>query len=318
MRDGIKKVHLIIDISYLYHRHIYSVRSGARRKLSAIVDGQLVDTTMIYFTLQDLEAIRKRWLTACDELVVSICFDSKSDRKDENKEYKSKRNSLTEDDFNCMRNIQEIVTNIGYNVYKAQGMEADDLVTSLVSKYKDDFDFTVIYTPDSDLLVNLGEKVGLMRYKTSLAKLAKGKDVMDKAHLAIGVNNYSIFMSDEWGCWAPYNVTMLYKCTVGDSSDNVPGIKGFGPAAFDGYLKYLTTQLGVTSEQFAEMNKAENVEEILKRSAEYFGEFKLQQALEALELVKFRQVDVGKPEKRDSNESRNTEYGRYSMVSLFS
>ncbi len=309
-------MHLIVDISYLYHRHLYSVRSGKRRALRAVVDGQLMDTTMIYFTLMDLEAIRKRWATACEELVISLCFDSKSERKSESAEYKSNRNSLTESDFDSLRTIQEIVTNIGYNVYKATGMEADDLITSLVKEYKNEFDFTVVYTPDSDLLVNIDRNVGIMRYKTSLAKVARGRDVMDKAHMAIGIGNYSQVMGDEWECTAPYNVTLLYKCTCGDKSDKVAGIKGFGPAAFNAYINYLVNELGVTNEQFAEMDDADKVEDVIKRSVEYLGEFKVRQALEALELVKFRLVEVCKPDKRDTNESRNIEYGKYSMVSL--
>lgn len=310
------RIHLIVDVSYLYHRHLYSVREGKRKRLSAIVDGKLVDTTMLYFTLMDLEAIRRRWITACNELVVSVCFDSKSERKNESADYKSNRNALGEEDFDNFRVIQEIVTSIGYNVYKAPGMEADDIVTSLVNSYKNLYDFTVVYTPDSDLLVNIDKNVGVMRYKSSLASASRGRDVMNQAHMAIGVNNYSQVIGEEWECCAPLNITLLFKCTCGDKADKVAGIKGFGPAAFNSYVRYLINDLGFTAEQFEELTDANKVKEALERSANYLGEVKLQQALDALELVRFRQVAVDEPSKRDSDETRAVNYGKYSMASL--
>ena len=79
------------------------------------------------------------------DVTISICFDSKSDRKSEDSEYKANRkSSLVDSDFAKIQLTKRILTMVGYNVYQIEGCEADDLVYSLVQMYKNQFDATYI------------------------------------------------------------------------------------------------------------------------------------------------------------------------------
>lgn len=319
-----KRYHLIIDFQYLFHRHLYSIRQAeeeelmlgyrkTRKKLSWVVDGEEVDTTRVYFPLHDLESIRQHWEGMCDELVISVCMDSRSERKSENSEYKSNRKGLDDKDFDALKRIEEALRTCGYNIFKADGLEADDFVGSLVAKFKNDFDFTVVYTPDSDLLCHLDDNVGVMRYKSALAHANKYKGV-NASHVPVSKNNFTDVMSAELKCEMPYNAIILYKCTVGDKSDGIKGIVGFGNAAFGNMISYFREK-GI---DFSKLNECENVKKLLEDNVAYFGSGKVAQALDALKLVECRFTEVGDtaPVKADSIEKRELAYMKYGMQSL--
>lgn len=304
----LKKIHMIFDFQYLYYRCYFGLKANRMKKLSCELDGNTVDTSEMYYVMSYIEAARKAFSESCEELTVSICFDSKSDRRKQDGEYKanrdnkSKENRLSSEDFDKIDRIRELCTNIGYNVYKQEGIEADDLVASLVKRYKDDYDYTVIYTTDKDLLINICDNVGAMRYKTSL-----------KTHKAINKENYSKQLSEEFKCNMVYNCIGLYLSLVGDISDNIKGVKGFGCKSFDKFMSLAD----ISSEELEELGNYDKVEEIIKRNANLIktkkNENAVEEALESLSLVRSIDVDVAKPIKKDTNESRMNAYHKYSI-----
>lgn len=303
-----KRYHIIIDFQYLYYRHYFGVRDGRSRRLSYNVNGEDIDTTYLYYCMKDIESFRSDTLKMGDgDVTVSICFDSKSERKEENTDYKSGRtNNLDNTDFDNIAKIKELASTIGYNVYKEEGKEADDLVFSLAKDYKDDYDLTIIYTIDKDLVVNVNNKVGVMRYKTN-----KG------SHFPIHINNYESYLSSEFKCRVPYNSILLLLCTVGDASDKVKGIQGFGPKAFDKLIDHLDE----INFDFRSLDLAENVEKLLRENESFLVTKKnpnaLREALDSLEMVKTRYVEgLIKPIKSDTDEKRKEQYLKYGMVSL--
>lgn len=320
-----KKIHLIIDFQYLFHRHLYSIREAerseqelgyrkGRRRLSWEVDGEELETSRVFYPLADFESIRRYW-SKNNDVTISICMDSKSNRKEESAEYKANRKKLFDVDIDAVDRIKECLETAGYNVYKQKGMEADDIVGTLVKLYKNDYDFTVIYTPDSDLAIHVDEKVGLMRYKSAYSAMGgKSHDILNN-HMAISINNYEQILSAEFKCKIPYNVIALYKATVGDTSDGISGIRGFGPKAFDN----LIYTLECNGEDFRRYSDINYVESTLVNMRGYFGEQKLKEALESLELVKCRYTEVAEkvPEfGTDSKEKREKAYMKYGMASL--
>ena len=305
-------LHLIVDFQYLYHRHIYSILAGKKTRLSCIKDGVEIDTTRIYYPLKDLESFRKYWGSRDKEVTVSVCFDSKSQRKDKDEEYKSNRpNRFDNEDFKAIETIKEILTTAGYNIYKEDGKEADDLIADLVRRYENDFDFTVIYTPDSDLMCYLSDKVGIMRYKVG-NKGKKGD--FGSSHTPISINNFAEYMSNELKCDMRFNTMILYKALCGDKSDVIKGVKGFGPKAFDKFIAHLETK----ETDFASLKDINKVRELLLNEKDYLGEDAVEQALYALSLIKSVDVEVTakRPVKADSRETREKAYMPYLMKSL--
>jgi len=308
----VRRVHLIIDFQYLYHRHIYSINAGRKRRLSCMVDGVEVDTTRIYYPLKDFESFRRYWESLGKEVTISVCFDSKSDRKEADEDYKSNRGGRFDSvDFEAINTIRELMSEAGYNIYKEDGKEADDLIADLIKRYENDFDFTVIYTPDSDMMCYLSEKVGIMRYKTG-GNGKKGD--FSSSHTPVSINNFAEYMSAELKCDIRLNTIILYKALCGDKSDCIKGVKGFGPKAFDKFMSHLDEK-GTDYEVLVQPSK---VKKLILDEVDYLGESAVEQALNALELIECSPVTVteSRPIKNDSLEKREKAYMKYIMKSL--
>lgn len=311
------RIHLIVDFQYNYYRNKSSFdrraqKFGAKR-LSAVVNGEEVDTTYMYLTLKDIESYRKQYLMNKDgtvnDVVVSIAVDSKTDRKEMDTEYKSNRSGrLDSDDFASIDRTIDTLREVGYNIYKKETYEADDLIRGLVEKYENDFDLTIIHTNDSDILVNLSPKVALARFKSSLKK-----------HVLITEDNFSSLMGDEFKCDMPLNCIMLYKSLVGDKSDKVKGVSGFGVKAFDKLIWNLREQYG--NAYFLEMKYADYTEQVLNdlHTCGKLTDTQFEEAIHSFNLVKPKELDfteLTEPIQKDSYESRKLAYSKYEMVSL--
>lgn len=300
-----QKIHLIFDMYYMYYRYKYIIDSGRIRRLSANIDGKNIDTSYLYYTIKAIENEISHYNS--DNITVSICIDSYTDRK-EDSDYKSNREGKLDDsDYYNLLLIEQIFKDVGYNVYKEYNAEADDLIKDLVSKYHSNFDITYIYTPDADILVNLRDDVYIQRFKTS-----------NKCHTLITPDNFSEIMSKEYGCKMPYNCIILYKCLCGDKSDKIAGIKGYGPKAFD----KLITSLENDGFNFKLLVSAKNVETLLHMKEHLItnGDAKkFKEALDSLDLVKSKKTEVTTvPPEMNINiiENKKIVYGKYQFNSL--
>ena len=235
------------------------------RRLHYKVGDEEKDISQIYYSIREIENFRRELERNGHEVVISVCFDMPSDRKvvsDGATEgeikaatnYKSNRvKRFTGEDFNNIAIVEELLSSAGYNTYRIVGCEADDIIANLIDRYSNDFDYNVIYTPDADLVVHVDKNVGVRRYKTRVG------------YSNIDINNFSQYLSDEFKCNIPYNALMLYKCTVGDSSDNIKGIYRFGGKAFNKLVDYLSAK-GV---DWGYGKSAEGTREFLEMSRGY-------------------------------------------------
>lgn len=303
-----KKIHLIFDMYYLYYRYKYIIDSGKIRKLSTTIDGNTIDTTYFYYTIRAIENEISQYMNDENEVTVSICIDSYTDRKETSGDYKSNREGKLNDvDHYNLYVIESILRGVGYNVYKEYNAEADDLIRCLVTKYHSDFDLTYIYTPDADILVNLRDDVYVQRFKTST-----------KCHTLITPDNFSEIMEHEYGCRMPYNCIILFKCLCGDKSDKIPGIRGYGPKAFD----RLIYSLEKDNFNFKLLVSPKNVEVLLHMKEKLItngDKSKLEEALDSLKLVESKETDITniipiKNKKIDEN--KKVVYGKYNFNSL--
>lgn len=313
------KIHGIVDYSFLYYKYFFQLESGKMRRLTAPIEWNGVimerDVSQIYYSIREIEGFRRQLEQLGHEVVLSICFDMPSERSktvDDNGEktegaakYKSNRvKRLSEEDFKNIQYVERLLSDAGYNTYRIDGFEADDIVNHLVRTEKDNFDYTIIYTPDSDLLVNIGPKVGASRYKSKYG------------YASVDMNNYSTYLEGEFKvAEMPYNALMLFKSTVGDNSDSIDGINKFGPKAFDRLVAHLNS-LNV---DWSNCGTYEGTLGLIEKCRGYLKDEQIEQAIDSLSMVRpmiFEDGVITKPTKVSTSQLREESYMRCGMKSL--
>ena len=155
----------------------------------------------IVFTLKELDAV------PIDIIFVTEGKDSLARRKTFLPTYKSGRSSRCPaqyEAFNtCKDQLLQTFLDLGSQVATCNGCEADDTLTYLAQHLPGEI---VVLTEDGDLSAPLNERVSLWRKSEKLVECP-------------------------YGPFAPRFVT-LYKALVGDTSDAIPGAKGFGKQAW--------------------------------------------------------------------------------------
>ena len=152
-----------------------------------------------------------------------IAWDAphKTLRHDSFEDYKSKRPPLPDDFKWQIRQTKELIKELNINCAEIPGYEADDIIATLATQCKK-FSQVSIMTSDKDLKILLDECVVCSDPM---------KDTL--------VTKES-FMNERW--FEPQYFAD-YLALVGDSSDNIPGVKWIGPkAALDLILAYKTVE----------------------------------------------------------------------------
>lgn len=126
--------------------------------------------------------------------------------------YKANRDSADDLMVSQFPRIEEFLKNFQIPILKLDGIEADDIIATLDHNYSGKWAKTIIVTGDQDIfqLVDDNTFVYLAGRKFSESKLFDAGMVVEK----LGIN--------------PVQVPD-YKAIAGDSSDNIPGVKGIGP-----------------------------------------------------------------------------------------
>ncbi len=165
---------------------------------------------------------------------VAVCFDLKGGtfRNEMYAEYKANRSSMDMDLAVQLPVLKEILSALGYKILEKKGYEADDLIGTLAYTFSGLDHEAYILTGDKDSLQLVGDKRFVCYHGT------KNKVVYDEAKV-----------KEDLGVM-PNRVVDL-KGLMGDSSDNIPGVKGVGKVTA---LKLL--------------NQFDNLEEILEKTDE--------------------------------------------------
>ena len=144
--------------------------------------------------------------------LVAVAFDTSRNtfRKKMYPDYKAKRKPTPEDLLSQLPLAQKAVEALGISVLKNEEYEADDLIGSAAQVLKSDYTVSVV-TGDRDLLqlIDSNVIVELCQKGTSETK------AFDNA-----------MFEEEYG-FPPIGIIEL-KALMGDSSDNIPGVKGIG------------------------------------------------------------------------------------------
>ena len=142
---------------------------------------------------------------------ILVAFDKgKTFRHKEYSEYKGGRNATPEELIMQMPYAREVLNYMGIKYYEIDNYEADDIIGTFSEYCNKDKDYIgTIISSDKDLLQLISNDVNI--------KLLKMKDYIRYDHDSF-VKEYGI---------EPQRVVDL-KALMGDSSDNIPGVKGIG------------------------------------------------------------------------------------------
>ena len=204
MSESKKKIYLI-DASSLFFRAYYAMPvMQAKKKKSK---QGFLNTNAVYgylkITLKILEDFKPQYLVHC--------FDRKepSHRVDYYPPYKANRGEMPEDLEEQIPYIHQITEILGIPKMDLKKYEADDLIGSYALwGQKNNFEVTII-SSDKDFS-QLVSKKGIYLF-----------DPMKEEHY--DENR----VHKKWGVWPSQIVD--YLALAGDSSDNIPGVRGIGP-----------------------------------------------------------------------------------------
>jgi DNA polymerase I len=201
-------------------------------------------------------------INLCDELITNINTSLKANeyvgflgkgkcfRYDINDRYKANRKY--DDEIKYLPEVREHLK--AYHNFKSlEGFEADDLCISFRTKYKDQYNCIVV-SPDKDLLnlegANYNPKKGELIFRTK--------------------NEEELYF------WK--------SMIVGDSADNIAGIKGYGPVAADKIIDKCTYFEGLRGLIFEEYCKVYGE---YKGVEEFYKNYKCLKILDNVEMENF-------------------------------
>jgi DNA polymerase-1 len=188
---------VIIDIN----NFIYRAYFGIQQRLTA-PDGTPVNAVFGTFNMIH-RLIKDQKPTA-----VIVAKDSReSKRKELYPEYKQNRSKMPEDLIKQIKLIHEMLGLMNFFIMESPGYEADDIIHSVVNKYHESYDKILIASSDKDLMQLVDDKVNCI--DTMKDKVYGTGEVSVK----LGVNP---------------NQVVDFLALLGDSSDNIPGVKGIG------------------------------------------------------------------------------------------
>ena len=190
----------LIDISSLFFRSYYAISLNMKNQKG-------LPTNALYGVLKMIDQISRK--KKPDYMV--CCFDTKEGsffRKELYPEYKANRSDMPEDLEAQVPYLKHLMERLLIPCFEQAGMEADDLIASLVQTVKDKNWQTFIVSGDKDFAQIVGE--GVFLYDTMKEIVYDSEGVEAKWQL-------------------PPSQIKDYLSLTGDSSDNIPGVKGIGP-----------------------------------------------------------------------------------------
>ncbi|MDR0300995.1 MAG: DNA polymerase I [Treponema sp.] len=155
-------------------------------------------------------------------LRLAAVFDSRTPtfRHQMYPEYKANRQKAPEDLHEQIPLVEEFLSALGVSSVKVEGFEADDIIAALAEKCRAEKRQCYILSSDKDLLQLVGD--GIYELRPSKINRSAGNSGSEPAWELIGPEE----VKAEWGV-EPEKVLDLLSL-AGDSSDNVPGVKGIG------------------------------------------------------------------------------------------
>ena len=195
---------MLIDGHALVHRAFHAFRDPLH------VQSTGEEVSAVFGFLNMLLRAREDWQpTHC-----AVAFDlpGPTFRHAEYDEYKAHRPPTPAALRSQLERVRQLVAAFGIPIFEVEGFEADDVLGSLCKQAESQQVETIVLSGDSDLLQLVSPLVRVV-----LASTVRGQKVYDEAAVR-----------ERYGGLGPERVPDI-KAIQGDSSDNIPGVRGIGP-----------------------------------------------------------------------------------------
>lgn len=167
-----------------------------------------------------------------DYIIFALDSKGKTFRSEIDPNYKMNRQTPPDGLLAQLPVCIQMIKDMGLCAVEKDGYEADDIIASVVKNYKDEFEIRIV-THDKDLYQLISKNVSIY----SAAK----KELYDRD-----------------GCFEKYGVypeqIRDFLAMVGDSADNIPGVKGIGEKG----AKKLLDKFGNLEQIYANLDKISN------------------------------------------------------------
>jgi DNA polymerase-1 len=176
---------------------------------------------------------------------MAFCFDrpEPSFRSELYEDYKANRSEMPEDLEPQLPYIKKITDLLGVTALEMPGYEADDIIGTLAKKGEAEGLQVIIVSGDKDFAQLVGSRINMF-------------DTMKNVTYDVDK------VVEKWGVRPDQMID--YLAIVGDSSDNIPGVKGVGPKGAQKLLSEFKTLEGVYSH--IEQIKSDSLKTKLKES----------------------------------------------------
>lgn len=195
--------YLVLDGNSILNRAFYGIKMLSNKK------GQM--TNAIYGFLSTLQKL----LGEVNPTAIAVAFDLPypTFRHRMYDKYKANRKKMPEELASQMPILKELLVSLGYKLVTQEGYEADDILGTF-AKYCEDRNYEcVLATGDRDSLQLVSKNVSVRIASTKFGKAESTFYDEDKVKEVYGVEPIRL---------------IDVKALQGDSSDNIPGVKGIG------------------------------------------------------------------------------------------
>ncbi|NMC66609.1 MAG: DNA polymerase I [Spirochaetales bacterium] len=189
------------------HSFIYKFYFSVGKK--PLITTKNEDVTILHMFITKLISIEKNY----NPTHMVICFDEKGPtfRNEIYENYKANRDKSPEEINRQTPILKNLLSELGYKILSEPGYEADDFIAaSSLAALKKGFEVK-IFSQDKDLLQLVQDNVVVI----SMKKAGEGDIIYDEKQVEL-----------DWGIKPNQMVDLL--SLMGDSSDNIPGVKGIG------------------------------------------------------------------------------------------
>lgn len=145
-----------------------------------------------------------------DYIAIALDSSRKTFRNDIYKEYKENRESMPDDLRNQIPALYELIDALGISRIVVDNYEADDIIGCVAKNNKKENIKTLIYSPDKDILQLVDKDIKIIASNKDNELIEYDRDAV----------------KEKRGVYPEQIIDLL--SLMGDSSDNIPGVKGVG------------------------------------------------------------------------------------------
>lgn len=236
--------YVLIDYMHLAHRCFQVKPLSATVEINGEI--QTVDTTIPTYTIKNIFNYGGRGLH-----FVGVCFEGGasvrkryfSEGTGDDAGYKGTRQRQGGTFYRGIELSIRLLLNGKVSLYRKEGLEADDMLYSLVQKIKSiDTETPIdIITNDSDLLPLVDDQVSVyMRGNRTYAEEGSPERNLYYQVTPNTWDDYLSYTSAYKNYVIPYNSMLLYKLIRGDKADNISAsVKGYGGVKYSQLMEQM-------------------------------------------------------------------------------